>query len=528
MNQTFDYIIIGAGSAGCLLANRLSTNPQNKVLLVEAGGRDSNPKIHIPIAFYQLHQTTVDWNFNSVAQPQLGNRRTFQPRGKVLGGSSSTNAMIYIRGHRADYDKWSELGNVGWSYEEVLPYFKKFESNQSIQDQWHGQNGALTVTNHIEQHHICKAMLEASQQAGFQRNEDFNGSKQEGVGFYQVTQRNGQRCSAAKAFLEPIKNRQNLTIKTKAFVHKILIKKGVTKGILFKRNSQLQEVFAHKEVVLCAGAFNSPHLLMLSGIGNAKSLTAKGVTVEHHLPGVGKNLQDHLIATLCLHNKQNNSLDSAIYFPNVLKNIWQYLLYKKGPFTSNIAECGGFIRTSEHLSAPDIQFHFAPSYYLRHSFENPKSGNGFSLGPTLLQPKSRGEVRLVSPNPKNQIEIDPKYYSHEQDLQTMLSGYKIAKKILAQPAFDPYRGNWCMPERNLEEDEEIIAYLREWSETLYHPVGTCKMGNDEMAVVDHRLNVHGIKHLRIADASIMPTIIRGNTNAPTMMIAEKAAEMILS
>ncbi|MFN7118331.1 MAG: GMC family oxidoreductase [Saprospiraceae bacterium] len=526
MNE-FDFIIVGAGSAGCLLANRLSANPKNKVLLLEAGGKDKHPNISIPAAFNKLFQSKYDWNYHTVPQPHMGNRPMYQPRGKVLGGSSSINAMIYIRGHRSDYDGWEALGNRGWNYDAVLPYFKKFEQNLRIQDAYHGNDGELKISDPCEPHILTKTLFQAAQQAGYQLNDDFNGAVQDGFGFYQLTQCDGKRCSAANAFLETARHRPNLAVVTNALVQKILIENSTAKGVSYEHGGKLVTASAGNAVILTAGAFNSPHLLMLSGLGDESTLRSFGIEVKKHLPGVGKNLQDHLLGGVLYHCKQNITLDAAERLPNVFGNLWKYLVYKKGPFTSNVAEGGGFVRTLPDLAAPDMQFHFAPAYYVQHGFKNPKTGNGFGIGATLITPYSQGEVRLASANPHDLPLIDPNYFSDERDIQTMLRGSQIAATILQQPAFDAYRGNIFIPDREDIPENEMIEYLREYSETLYHPVGTCKMGNDAMAVVDEQLQVHGIERLRVADASIMPMIVRGNTNAPAMMIAEKAASFLL-
>ncbi len=525
----FDFIIVGAGSAGCVLANRLSADPRQRVLLLEAGGKDRSPNIHIPAAFSKLFRSPADWNYDTVPQPHMGGRPMYQPRGKVLGGSSSINAMIYIRGHRADYDGWAAAGNPGWSYEEVLPYFKRSEQNLRLGEPYHGRGGELTVSDAHHPHPLSQALLEAARQAGYPLNDDFNGARQEGFGFYQVTIRNGRRCSAARAFLEPARQRPNLQVLTEARAHRLILEGKRVVGVQYERGGRRTEVSARREVILAAGAFNSPHLLMVSGIGPGEQLQAHGLSVQHALPGVGQNLQDHLLGGIAFHTPYRRTMDVGAVegFPAILRHLWQYLAKRGGPLTSNVAEAGGFVYTREGLDAPDLQFHFAPAYFLRHGFDNPKTGRGFGLGATLICPKSVGEVRLASRDPRDLPQIDPRYCSDQRDIETLVRGYHIGKRILQQPAFDTYRGDWCMPDREPANEEEIIRFVRERSETLYHPVGTCKMGNDEMAVVDADLRVHGLQGLRVADASIMPAIVRGNTNAPTLMIAEKAADLIL-
>lgn len=524
--MVFDYIIVGAGSAGCLLANRLSANPKIRVLLLEAGGEDKNTAIHTPLAFSKLFRSEYDWSDDSVPQPHMNNRQLFQPRGKVLGGSSSINAMIYIRGHRADYDQWAALGNTGWSYEEVLPYFRQFEQNLEFADAYHGTDGELAVSRGRHHHSLSKLLLQAAVEAGYPLNPDFNGAEQEGFGFYQVTQKNGQRCSASRAFLEPVRHRSNLEVHTHALAHTILWEGKKAAGLRYEQHGQLLEARANREVLLCAGSFNSPQLLMLSGVGNGNALQRLGIDMVHHLPGVGQNLQDHLLAGCVYHTPLKNTLDSAERFPWAVKYLLQYLLRKKGLLTSNVAECGGFLRSLPHLEAPDLQWHFSPGYFLRHGFENPKTGNGLGLGLTLICPYSRGNVQLKTPDPKDRPVIDPGYLSDERDIQTFIRGYRITEGIMAQPALAPYLKSRFMPPPEVETEQAVINYLREWAQSLYHPVGTCKMGQDDSAVVDENLSVRGVQNLRVVDASIMPIIVRGNTNAPAMMIAEKAADLI--
>ncbi len=522
----YDYIVVGAGSAGCVLANRLSEDPAHRVLLLEAGPADHKKEIHIPAAFPKLFHTEVDWAYYSTPQAELKNRRLFMPRGKTLGGSSSINAMIYIRGHRADYDAWATLGNKGWSYDEVQPYFMRSEEQTVHKNEYHGRSGEMRVSDLICTNELTETFVAGAQQVGYAKNPDFNGIQQEGFGFYQVTQKFGKRHSTAAAFLDPVRQRENLHIVTGAEVAHLLLEGKTAKGVAYYREGVLQKAFAQTEVVLCGGAINTPKLLMLSGIGKGAHLQEMGIEVTHDLPGVGQNLQDHLFMGIIYRSKKNVTLDAAEGLFNGLTNFFNHLLLRDGPFTSNLAEAGGFVRTRPGLSAPDVQFHFAPLFFVEHGAVRPK-GCGFSLAPTLLTPKSRGHIRLASSALRDHPLIDPQHLSEREDLETMIRGYKVGWKILQTEAFAPYRAALFSPERPLHNDGEIEDLIRRHVEALYHPVGTCKMGNDAEAVVDSSLCVQGIARLRIADASVMPIIPRGNTNAPTIMIAEKASDMIL-
>ncbi len=524
----YDYIIIGGGSAGCVLANRLSENPNNNVLLLEAGKKDTKREIHIPAAFTKLFKTEVDWDYHSVPQKYVNNREMYFPRGKVMGGCSSINAMIYIRGHRADYDEWAALGNKGWSYQEVLPYFKKSENQQRGESDYHGKNGPLCVSDHRTKNKLSEALIEAATTLGYKRTNDFNGENQEGFGYYQVTQKNGSRCSTAAAFIKPVLKRKNLRVLTEAAVSKLSFENKKATSVTYKRWGLESTATANKEIILCAGAYNSPHLLMLSGIGPSKELKKHGIRPILNIEGVGQNLQDHLITGVSMVANKKVTLDKMDKGTNLLKNMSNYLIRKQGPLTSNIAECGGFIYTKEGLEAPDLQYHFAPCLFLESGLVLPDE-YGFGLAPTLIKPKSVGELTLASSNPEEMPLIDPKFFSdsENEDLQTMIRGFRIAEKILLSPPFKKHRKTYFLPEKSLQSDDEIADFIRETLEHIYHPVGTCKMGNDPQAVVNDRLQVHGIQNLRVIDASIMPTIVRGNTNAPTIMIAEKGAEMIL-
>lgn len=524
MNQ-YDYIIIGAGSAGCVLANRLSANSRHRVLLLEAGGPDKDLNVKIPAGFPKLFKSKVDWAYHTVPQTGLKNRQLFQPRGKMLGGCSSINAMIYIRGHRQDYDHWAAQGNPGWSYKEVLPYFKKSEGQTRLKDDFHSSAGELNVMDRVYTNPLSNIFIDAASELGYPINPDFNGAKQEGFGLYQVNQKNGSRFSAVDAFLKPARSRPNLHVETYAQVQQIHIEDGRATSLSYDRKGQITSVGANKEIILCAGSFNSPQILMLSGIGDEAELREHGIEVKKHLPGVGKNLQDHLSVLTSFIASQKISLDREEDFPIILKNLWNYFTKKQGPFTTNVGEAGGFVKTEPGLPAPDLQFHFGPVYFIDHGFVKPK-GNGYSLGPQLLRPKSRGEVRLQSANFKDDVLINPKYLSDEADLQLLVKGTRIAQQIGMAEAFAPYRIAPYLPNAILEKDDEVADYIRQTAEILYHPVGTCKMGQDPMAVVDAELKVHGVDGLRVIDGSIMPTLIGGNTNAPIYMIAEKGADLL--
>ncbi len=529
-SQHVDYIIVGAGSAGCVLANRLSTDPAIRVLLLEAGGPDSKMEIPVPGAFYKLFKTEVDWNYSSTPQPGLNGRSLFMPRGKTLGGSSSINAMIYIRGHRTDFDRWAELGNPGWDFESVLPYFRRSEDFLDGADAFHGEGGGLTVSRARFPHEMGEAFIQAAGALGFERNNDFNSEHQSGFGRFHVNIRDGKRCSAAVAFLHPVMHRPNLTVMTNAQATEILLESGKATGVRCSLQEgsrhRIHDYHSRREVILCGGAINSPQLLMLSGIGPAEHLREVGIRPVSDLPGVGSNLQDHLFAPLVYRNRMRNSMDTVDRPPHFLTNLLRFFVLDGGPLTSNIAESGGFIRTVEGLPAPDIQYHFVPAFFVNHGFDRP-AGHGISLCSTLLAPLSRGTLRLKSADPFAHPSIDPEHYQRTEDMETMKKGVRTALEILQQDPMKPYLGAPFSPESIWANDGELEQWIRNHSEALYHPVGTCKMGTDSESVVDPCLRVRGISGLRVADASIMPEIVRGNTNAAAIMIGEKAADLIL-
>jgi choline dehydrogenase-like flavoprotein len=527
VTDTFDFVVVGGGSAGCALAGRLSEDPETSVALLEAGGTADNWVVKTPYTLAFMVPTKLNnWHFETVPQPGLNGRIGYQPRGKGLGGSSVINAMVYIRGHRSDYDHWAALGNAGWSYQDVLPYFKRAENNADFNGAYHGQDGPLHVNKLRTDNPVHETYLQAAREAQFRICEDFNAEDQEGLGLYQLTQHNGERWSAARAYIHPhIGKRANLRVETEAQATKILFEGKHAVGVEYRQGDQLRQLRARREVIVSSGTFQSPQLLMLSGVGDSAALAKHGIASTHHLPGVGQNLQDH--PDFIFAYMSDSPWFTGTSFRGIARQLMAIKPYRRerrGPMTSNFAECGGFLKTRPDLDVPDIQLHFGMAIVDDHGRKR-RWGTGFSCHFCLLRPKGRGRVALRGADPVAPPLIDPNFLGEPEDLEMMVAGYKTTRRLMDAPALKALRQR-DMFTADVHTDDDIRAILRQRVDTLYHPVGTCKMGTDPLAVVDPELRVHGVEGLRVVDASVMPTLIGGNTNAPSIMIGEKAADMI--
>ena len=522
-----DFIVVGAGSAGCAVAARLSEDPTTRVLLLEAGGEDRNRWIHIPLGFGKTFaDPSVNWCYETEPDVGAGNRRVFWPRGKVLGGSSSINGMVYIRGQAEDFDYWRQLGNTGWSFEDVLPYFKRSEHQTRGADAYHGTDGPLCVSDVPDRHPICEAFIQAAIELGLPRNDDFNGASQEGVGYHQTTTRNGRRCSTAVGYLRPAMQRSNLRVIIDALTEKIAFEGRRVIGVAFRQNGQLLTARASREIILCGGAVNSPQLLMLSGIGPREHLIELDIPVLHHLPGVGQSLQDHYSAPVKLKCRLPITVNDVMQSNmKKLKAGLQYYAFKTGPLAMGTSPAALFARTRPELASPDIKCSISP-----FSADRPQDGlhpwSGFTIIAYQLRPESRGQIKLKSANPADPPAVYPNYLATETDQRTIVAGLVLCRQLLANPHLQRFVESESQPGPAIDSNEQLLDYARRRGGTVYHPTSTCKMGIDPMAVVDPELRVHGIDALRVADASIMPTVVSGNTNAATIMIGERAADMV--
>jgi len=526
--DTFDYVIVGAGSAGCVLANRLTESGRHRVLLLEAGGHDRRLWIHIPLGYGKLFADgRVNWLYSTEPEPELHNRQVIQPRGKVLGGSSSINGLLYLRGQPEDYDHWRQLGNTGWSFDDVLPYFRRAEHQERGEDKLHGVGGPLAVSNVCEPHPLCEAFIDASEQAGFPRNDDFNGPTQEGAGYFQLTAKNGRRWSTAVGYLRQARRRGNLKVATNALASRVLFEGRRAVGVEYRQDGKTQVARANAEVILAGGAFNSPQLLQLSGVGPAELLRSHGVEVVADMPGVGEDLQDHLQVRMQYRCTEPITMNDVINsFRQRIHAGLRYALLRKGLLAIGAGYAGGFFRTSEQTATPDVQVHFIifsgeTSGAALHPFP------GFIASICQLRPESRGFVHIKSADPAQAPAIRPRYLSSAFDRDVVVAGLKLLRRIMTQPAMSRYVAEERKPGPNVTSDADLLDFARSAGTTVFHPTSTCRMGSDETAVVDERLRVRGLGGLRVVDASIMPTVVSGNTNAAAVMIGEKGADMIL-
>ena len=533
--RSFDYIIVGAGSAGCVLANRLSADPDCSVLLIEAGGRDRNPLFRLPLLMGRLfHSGIYNWRYHTEPVPSLGGRSLYWPRGKVLGGSSTINGMIYVRGNAHDYDRWAQFGLAGWSYDEVLPAFRRSEGHVERDGVFHGRAGELTVCRARSANPLFNIFVEAGRQAGHPVNDDFNGPEQQGFGRYDFTIRRGRRCSTSTAFLRPVRHRRNLAIATGSLVRRVIVEGGRAIAVEVTRGDRPRTIRAEREIILCGGTVNSPQLLMLSGIGPGDALRKHGIEVVRELPGVGRNLQDHVDCVIAYACTKPITLYRDLRADRMIRSVIEGMLLGRGVATTFPYEAGAFLKSRADMLAPDIQVHFMPALENAANLHLPtpfgkapaEATHGFSMRVGPVNPESRGWIGLSSADPAAPALIQPNYLQDEADCRTTIAGIRMVRDVIGQPAFAAYRGAELAPGDAVQSDAELTAWLRANAMTTFHPVGTCRMGTDPMAVVDARLAVHGIEGLRVADASVMPVIVSGNTNAPAIMIGEKAAEFI--